>query len=196
MSTDTTIAARVPLDLREDLEADVAARRARGELRPNGEPIDLSTVVRLALRAWVDHLASDFTGVGFRRQSGLLDANGRGGSHHRGAGQTEVRAALKQAGRAGGQRRRALECFEAAGERGLTADEVAVKLAPAPLHSLARRVTDLLQGGLIEPVAKHPDGIWTRLTRAGAQANVYRISGAGVLALTAKRRQETDVAKP
>jgi hypothetical protein len=201
-STDTTIAARIPLDLRQELEDEVARRRRAGELRPSGEPIDLSTVVRQALREHAETAAGRPPGgvlvVG--RQAGLLD-NSRPGSRHRDAGNTERAAALKVAARAGTQRRLALEAFEAAGDHGLTADEVAVKLAPRPLHSLARRVTDLLQGGLIEP-HPHESEEWrgvvpaTRRTRAGAQATVYRITGAGLLALTTKRRQEADRAKP
>lgn len=199
MSTDTTIAARIPLDLRQELEDEVSRRRAAGELRPGGEPIDLSTVVRQALREHAEAAAGRPPGgvhvVG--RQAGLLD-NGRPGAQHRDAGNTERAAALKVAARAGTQRRLALEAFEAAGERGLTADEVAVKLAPRPLHSLARRVTDLLQGDLIEPRAgdTEPGPLLTRTTRAGSAAQVYRITGAGLLALTTKRREERDRAKP
>lgn len=209
---DSTIGSRVPLDLREDLQAITAAKAAAGETRGDGEPVDLSTTIRRGLRYYADlelgnldraaeaHAALGLpTGARFAidRTGNLLD-NGRPGASRSRATPTERAAALGVAPRAGTQRRRALELFEAAGDRGLTADEVVVKLAPAPHNGVARRVTDLLQGELIEPRPHDDEDVrrrWpeipaTRLTRAGAQATVYRITGAGLLALTNKRRQE------
>lgn len=173
---DASVAARVPTDLREELEA-IAAR----------ENVELSIVVRRALRRYADEEAGRVP-----RRPSLLD--GGTGARRRNATATEAAAALKTAPRVGTARFRALADFELAGHRGRTADEVCHALEPAPVNGTARRVTDLLQGGLIRPLEDFPDGVpieggrrgaelVTRPTRNGALAQVYVITPAGHRAL-------------
>lgn len=171
MIRDAVVSARVPSDLRADLET--LARR-RGEA-------DLSLTIRRALREHVERHLNGTTRPNLL--TGGQGAARRNGTH------TERAAALKVAGRVGSQRRRALELYASAGNRGLTADEVCELLAPLPVNGVARRVTDLLQGQAVveriappkigEREAKTPEGVLTRRTRAGAQATVYVITPHG-----------------
>lgn len=197
---DATVAARIPLDLRNDLE----------ELARRGG-VDLSVIIRGALRGYADAALGHHTeaAAGHRAlfAAGLL--RGGQGAARRAAGPTERAAALGVAPRVGTARRRALELLEGAGAHGLTADEVQAGLerrahytgerAPA-VNGTARRVTDLVQGGLARPhlievtSASLADGtageVRTRPTRHGAQATVYVITAAGIRALEDARDRE------
>lgn len=205
---DAVVSCRVPLDLRSDLE-EVAALEGHGEL---------SLVARAALRAYADHKLG-------RSPVGASMLLGGTGARRRTSGPTEVAAALKVAPRVGTQRRRVLELYEEVGPIGLTADAVHSCLegrdfVQQPIVSLrrhhavngiARRVTDLLQGGLIiEKTASGntadrkaktdgegvtQEGVLTRQTRHGAQAIVYVISAAGHRALEDVRAREAAKAR-
>lgn len=174
---DTTVAARVHVDLRADVERAVVV---------NGDA-DLSVLVRRALRNEADRIL----GNGPAGANGLF-APGPGAAR-RNDPATAKAAAAAVAPRRGSQRHRALELIAAAGDDGMTADEVIRELeriaerggyyGPA-VNGVARRVTDLLQAGAI--AAKRDESVdadgghWhygypavTRLTRHGAQATVY-----------------------
>lgn len=191
---DPTIAARVPATLKAKVLA--AAR---------GGNVDASVVIREALDAYLTPGAR-----GPSRSAAIAAGILRGGqgAARRNATATERAAALAVAPRVGSQRFRALTCFAYAGAKGLTADEVVVKLAPAPHNGVARRVTDLLQGGLITErtadtaaeraeLGAHDDRLVddhsrdatpvVRTTRAGAHAQVYIITPAGHRALEAAK---------
>lgn len=219
MTIDATIAARVPVDLRTALERRRDELKAAGVHYPDGREADLSYVIRQACRAYV----GDRSGVLFERPpSPAAELELRGGSARASDPATSKAAAAAQGPpRVGSQRWRALVAFAEASLRGLTADEVVVKLAPAPHNGTARRVTDLLQGGYIEqapplidkaygknpaerarllepidPDAKRPriNATVERKTRAGAWAQVYRITDKGRDALAERRRDERDPA--
>lgn len=167
---DSTVAARIPIDLRADLER-------LAELKPlevvNGKPT-MTPHLRRAIREYVDRELGNGPAGG----AGLFaPANGAVRRHD---GATSKRAASQVAPRTGTQRRLALEAIAAAGKRGMTTDEVVVALdGLAAPNSTPRRVTDLLESGAIEPVphpvAEHAAaGIpFTRLTRYGSQATVW-----------------------
>lgn len=192
---DALVSARVPRDLRDALER---LANARG--------VDLSVIARAALRAYADHhdLAIPH---GLAYGPGLL-AGSDAGAHRRHGTPTEIAAALKVAPRIGSQRRMVLELYEAAAARGLTADEVCASLPRYPVNGLARRVTDLRQGGLVAPRAVYgrsalaPDediltdlpATVVRTTRAGAHATVYAITRHGRLELEAARDRERKTA--
>lgn len=168
---DTTVAARVPLDLRTDLEAVVQRDR---------EP-DLTAVLRKALRRYADErLGRAPAGAG-----GLF-APAQGAARRRDRS-TSTQAALDVAPRTGSQRRRALEVIAAMGINGATADEVIRALEQTgqriAVNGVARRVTDLLQAGAIEPAPFiHDDGtpgVIARRTRNGSHATVYVITAKG-----------------
>ena len=184
---DATVAARVPLDLRQDLEL-IAKRTGT----------DLTHVIRQFLRAGAD------VELG-RAEPPVIERLGPPtGARRRNATPTEAAAALDVAPRLNTQRRRALEHFDDH-RRGLTADEV-IALEQAAgrrvaVNGLARRVTDLLQAGAIrellvgevwvegELVADGGAGI-TRQTRNGSQAQVYVITAKGRDWLDAHRAEE------
>lgn len=194
---DRTIAARVPLDLREDLET-IASRGG----------VDLTTVIRGALRGYADASLGRDTdaAAGYRAILDLAAASipGRGlfgaaqGAARRRDRSTSTQAAIDVAPRTGSQRRRALAIIAAAGDKGATADEVIEVLQAAArgagvrgpaVNGVARRVTDLLQAGAIAPVlieetrSSLADGTarqeLTRPTRNGSAATVYRITSKG-----------------
>jgi len=195
---DALVSARVPRDLREDLERIAEA-----------DHVELSVVTRKALRMYADWrqrpTAPDLYGPGYGVPGRLALAGGDRGSHHRRAGATEVAAALKIAPKLGTQRRTVLELYEAAGHRGLTADDVVAALPNIAPNGLPRRVTDLLQGGLIgeravgdprelAPDEESLDGLVVRLTRHKTPATVYVISRRGRLELEAARDRERKTA--
>jgi hypothetical protein len=209
---DVTIAARVRPDLKADVEtvrarlgekdASVIVRRAlteyvdkvleRGQAGPGGLlPTTFPVNAGGALTAETMNAALESMGASIRvRDVGAdLLTNGRRGAHRRRPTPTEEAAALAQIGRAGTARRLALEAFERASTRGLTADEVVVELLPRPHNGTARRVTDLLQGGLIE-VRMSAGKVVERNTRAGSRATVYVINEAGKRALAERRQSE------
>ena len=88
--------------------------------------------------------------------------------------------------------------FVDAAAGGATADEVAAALEDRwPLNTVARRVTDLLQAGLIASVPfgngalrngerELPDGTIGRTTRAKATATVYAVTMTGLNAYNGK----------
>jgi hypothetical protein len=166
---ETTIAARVPVDLRTDLEA----IRQR-----SGDP-DLSHTIRRILRAGADReLAGNPTG--------LLPSRGfaNGAKAHANDPATAKAAAAKlKPPRVNTHRRYALERISHTGADGMTADEL---ICWADEHdgipyaiSLARRVSELLQADAVEP-ATDPDGLRvTRPTRAGNRAQAWRITARG-----------------
>lgn len=226
MSVDATVAARVPLDLRKDLEAVVDKWRRSGRRYPDGRDVDLSFVQRHALRELTDRelgRARPLVNMGLGATAGAqadghdypfppnaaAELERRGGAARSSDPSTSKdAAALQQPPKVGTQRWRALEAFEAAGDRGLTTDEVVVKLKPAPHNGTARRVTDLLQGGYIEERleaeverrAAIATGLATRLnrgaverkTRAGAWARVWVITRKGRAALESRRQDQRD----
>jgi hypothetical protein len=208
VSTDSTLAARVPAELRDAVEAKRDELRGAGVHYPDGREVDLSFVLRVALSRYVGvhdggllEVDVDAASPDQLRQAAALLEDGQPGTARKHDRPTAKRAASTVAGRAGTQRRRALELFEVVGARGLTTDEVCAELDDCPVNGVARRVTDLLQGGLIEEVyaaggrvagegrAMHGDPVM-RKTRHGSFAQVWRITGEGLLALTAKRKQE------
>lgn len=189
MSTPTnwsTIAARVPDDLRDDV---------RGLVGTNGYE-DLSQVVRKALRELVHR---ERTGAPLA--GGLFDPGQGAARRHDRA--TSKAAALDVAPRVGSQRRRALEVITLARRAGATTDEVILELErqarasgtrPPAVNGVARRVTDLLEAGAIEELRRPPKEderlreVWTetatgrdpdepvtvtRKTRHGSQATVW-----------------------
>lgn len=162
---DVTVAARVPLELRAELEQ---ARDTAGDA-------DLSVTIRRALRAEADRVL----GRAPAGAAGLFaPAKGSARRHDRA---TSTQAALDVAPRTGSQRRRALAIIEGHGQHGATTDEVIAELeqraaiegkSPPAVNGVARRVTDLLQADAITPLTL--DGAEaTRPTRHGSQAIVY-----------------------
>jgi hypothetical protein len=160
---DSSIAARIPLDLRADLEALAGTEAGH----------DLSAVIRRLLREGADQrLGRTPTGA-----AGLLAGPGR--SRRRDPA-TAKAAASRVAPRAGTQRRRALEAIIRAGAHGATADEVIASMQSGgrdvAVNGIARRVADLKEAGAIStianPITADGDPI-TRPTRHGAEAEVY-----------------------
>jgi hypothetical protein len=96
-------------------------------------------------------------------------------------------------------RRRILELYAESAE-GLTANDVCVVLDAVSPHvavnGAPRRVTDLVQGGLIAERTINTDEneaqgrVYTRQTRHGARARVYQVTEAGIEALRAARARE------
>lgn len=172
---DATIAARVPLDLRQDLEL-LAARR----------DTDLTHVIRWAVRELVDRELHGMPDSLARRLFGPRQGTTRRHDHA-----TSNAAARDVAPRTGSQRRRALAHIVAAGEHGATTDEVIAVLErtasvlsrrPPAVNGVARRVTDLLEAGAIEEARcngtchhERCDGshVLTRKTRHGSDAIVW-----------------------
>lgn len=168
----TTIAARVPEDLRTDLEA-IAAQ----------DGVELSHVMRGALRAFADHAlgrAPEGDGGLFAPQAGTTRRHDRS---------TSTKAAADVAPRTGSQRRRALEVIVDAGADGATTDEVIVTLtrvakrlgqAEPAVNGVARRVTDLVEVGAVETtmiVGTSTEA--TRKTRHGSDALVWVATAKG-----------------
>lgn len=180
----TTISARVTPALRDEID------RSRQGTETQSDTI--RRLLRLALDTERQSNAT-MTSGGVARNTDPLTAK---------------RAAWEVTPRAGSQRAKALAEFAVARSLGLTADDVCRLMPGTPLNSLSRRVTDLLQGGLIEHATYHrryPDDIviagtygprppasdeapadpqapishLTRKTRNGSPANVYVITPAG-----------------
>ena len=194
---DTTIAARVPLDLRADLERVV-------ELVAKGDPeFTLTKAIRIACREWTDrHLSAAGETSGrldlmqsFAERAGeqaditplelqaRVQTNGTA---------TSRKAYSDSAPRHGSQRRTALELIAGQPRRGLTTDEVIARMEASGLrvavNGIARRVTDLKQAGAITPAMTAPGGDIiipggtepvTRLTRNGSHAEVYVVTDKG-----------------
>lgn len=187
---DSSIAARVPLNLRADLELIVSR---------DGEA-DLSVVIRKALRRYADErLGRTPAGA-----AGIFEP--AQGAARRRDRSTSTAAAIDVAPRTGSQRRKVLNAYGGAGARGLTADEVMALLEAAGarvvVNGIARRVTDLLQAGAIEALEAAPCGhdeldaveagariYATRPTRNGSAATVYVITAKGRAWLEADRQE-------
>jgi Arc/MetJ-type ribon-helix-helix transcriptional regulator len=162
-----TIAARVPADLAADLD------RLVGRGPAGRKPwADRSEVIRALLRAGLDHeLGRDTPKVAARS--------------------TSRKAAIHAAPRAGTTRARCLEVIVratalpdyGAGANGATTDDVVAALDGHPQNSIARRVTDLLQGGYIEPLLLDDGNPRTRPTRYGGRGTVWVATPAGINAL-------------
>jgi hypothetical protein len=171
----TTISARVPVDLRTDLE-ELARRDGNHELTP---------VIRAALRQYADARLRPAAVAG-----GLFE-NGQEGAYRRRGRTTERTAAQWVAPRIGTVRAQVLALYADAGDHGLTADDVIQHLdararrlrvkAPA-VNGTARRVTDLLQAGMIAPALDEDGHERVRLTRHRTPATVWQITTAGAQA--------------
>jgi hypothetical protein len=173
MSEASTIAARVPADLRADLER-LAARDVL-ERKPDGEP-SLTPHIRRALRAYVN---AELNGTA---SAGSLFAAAEGASH-RGDPATSRQAARDTAPRTGTARRRALGYIVGAREHGRTADELLL-LEHVGGHNPAgngpaRRVSELKAAGAIEPILDLDGQPRTRKTRSGSQAIIYVATAKG-----------------
>jgi Arc/MetJ-type ribon-helix-helix transcriptional regulator len=174
-----TIAARVPADLAADLD------RLVGRGPAGRKPwADRSEVIRALLRTGLDHeLGRDGAG----RRGLFADTTT---TPKVAARSTSRKAAIHAAPRAGTNRARALELIAYAttgglerGPLGLTTDDVVAAMAPAPQNSIARRVTDLLQGGFVEPFLDEAGEPRTRPTRSGGRGIVWVATPAGINAL-------------
>jgi Arc/MetJ-type ribon-helix-helix transcriptional regulator len=166
---DSTIAARVPLEHRAELNALVEA----------GHYKDLGALIRTA----TNELAARH-----RAGNGNPLIGDHAGAARRSDPSTSKAAARDVAPRSGSQRRRALEVIRDAGAHGATTDEVIEVLdlsrppgAPRPaVNGVARRVTDLLQAGAIETVPLVGTSTpATRKTRHGSDALVYVVTAKG-----------------
>lgn len=173
---DATIAARVPVDLRDNL-LDLARRRG----------VDLSTIVRAACRHYADTHANGGTGwapqahVPLRANPLLVAAPG---AARRNDPATSKAAALDVAPRAGTRRARALRAIADAGWRGATTDEVVAALERQAgrrlaVNGIARRVTDLVQAGAIVAAVDSAGNEAVRPTRNGKNALVWVITDHG-----------------
>jgi hypothetical protein len=193
-----TVAARVKPDFRERVEAAVAARAAAGDTIPGRhgpQPYDLSTGVREALHLWLRVQEGKLTVLpaGTVAEAGALE-NGTPGAARRRDPATSRKAAADVAPRIGSQRRRVLEQFARAGEEGLTTDELLAILEreylqifppdrpsePPPANGVARRVTDLLDRGALQPATLAGTSTpVNRTTRRGRAAQVWTITPKG-----------------
>lgn len=215
---DATVAARVPTSLRQDLEAvrdlvgdpDLSVTMRR--LLRAGADVELKRGGRIDLERLQADLATTPAGGLFGPRPGARRKRGRA---------TSEQAAADVAPRSGSQRRRALEVLAHRAAHGATADEVIAELErqavargvrPPAVNGVARRVTDLLQAGAIEPVRfDRVDRVvgpgfdrpvapgelvipgyaeLTRRTRNGAQATVYAITAKGLEWLNADTLEE------
>lgn len=171
---DATVAARVPLDLRADLEAIAERDQARD---PDAT---LTTVMRRLLRRGADHeLGRSPNG------NGLFDP--APGQHRPGGPATSRRAAEQVAPRTGSHRHLALT-YIAARDQGATADEVIAYFERQGIHIAgngpARRVSELVKAGAIAPaIETDPETggarIAIRPTRHGLHATVYEATALG-----------------
>lgn len=181
---DVTIAARVPLSLRTDLEALRDEFAGRGELRADGGPLDLSVVIRRACAEYVDRNLRN-------ARPGTLESLAGRPRSHRGGPITEQEAAEGAWPRANTQRRRALELVRDAGNEGRTGDELDELLA-AGVYNGRRRLSELKAAGWVE-VRRHltVDGYVPirRKTRAGHAAEVYVLTPAARIRLAEEDKQ-------
>lgn len=201
---DVTIAARVPLDLRTDLEA------VRDRLKSTDPAIDLSRVIRRACTEFVDRELARGPGSG---PGGLLspaEANIEGGArrlgralgrldtepathvHDPATSKAAARAAWPKAGR---RRRKVLDALLAAGNEGRTADELDQEL-DLPNYDAARALNEVKRAGWAEAkreLRDTPGGEVRRepvrrRTRRGNMADVYVLTPAAVVRLANENR--------
>lgn len=197
---DDTIAARVPHDLRAELEARRDELARAGVHYPDGRPVDLSYVIRVGLRAFLDgvvtldglrHNAMYGPGYGDPgRMAEALTAKPR--AHTDGPDTAKIAAALAWP-TAEGNRRRVLLAVANAGSEGRTADELVTGLR---MYSAQRRLHDLKRGGWVRPKRRPGDTrkgepltvTVKRETRHGRPAEVYVLTAAAETRLAAEGR--------
>lgn len=188
---DATIAARVPVELRRELEAKRDELAAAGVHYPDGRPADLSYVIRVGLRHYLDEPPGPLAAE--RADLGRLD--GRPAAHVDDP-DTSRQAAYDTWPRANSQRLRALELLQQAGARGMTGDQLDVALGG---YNGRRRLSELKAGGWVQERRHYkggplvPDREQTgprpygdpidRKTRSGAWARVYVLTAAAEVRL-------------
>jgi hypothetical protein len=91
---------------------------------------------------------------------------------HRGAPETERRAAIEVQPRTGTARRRVLDLIASRGETGATDEEVSIALRMR-LYTAAPRRTELVRGGWVMDSGKR------RRTTTGSRAAVWMLTDAG-----------------
>lgn len=158
---DATVAARIPLDLRDDLE--------RASIKAGDD--NLTVTIRRLLRTGCDRELN-----GDPPPAALFAPTARAGAHHRDDPATSRKASRDNQPRSGSQRARLLS-YIASHPVGLTYDECNAmdEAAGIPVAGVgyARRATELLDAGAIVRLHdKNGDPI-TRVTRNGSQAAVY-----------------------
>lgn len=196
---------KVPLSARVDPELRDRVLEAGGRA---GDP-DASTTIRRLLELGLE--AQERAGKALEPAAGAHRKRGRDAQRNAAAATTP---------RTGTARHAALELIVNAGPAGMTADAVAAALeARYPLNTVARRVTDLLQAGLItEATCEQAEGsdrpyvvagAWGarpchadevtfadggvgRSTRTGTAATVYAVTTAGLAALALARREPAE----
>lgn len=189
MTRDANLAARVPLDVRTAVEARVADLRRNGVHYPDGREVDLSYVVRRALRRELDLPVAPLL-VG--PDLGPLDHAPRS---HTGDPSTSRQAAAAAWPRANTQRRKALELIAQADPRpprgyaaltrvGTTGDELDTALGG---YNGRRRLSELKVGGWVEALIVDGQPVH-RNTRNGSPAVVYVLTAAARHALDEEAR--------
>lgn len=192
---DVTIAARVPLALRTDLEAVLVELRRQGRHKVDGSELDLSAVLRIAAGELRDRVLGDVgtltesaEGIAARRL-GRLD--GKPPTHRHGP-ETERMASNAAWPRANSQRRAVLALLEAAGNDGLTGDELDAeleRLGTGGTYDGRRRLSELKAGGWAEPARDVNRAPIRRRTRRGQWADVYVVTPAALVKLGEERRR-------
>jgi hypothetical protein len=192
------VATRVLPEFRQRLDAAIERRVILGDTVPgkNGpRPFDLSSGIREALHLWLRVQEGKLTVLPASTVAAAAALeNGTPGTARRRDPATSRKAAADVAPRIGSQRRRVLEQFARAGEEGLTTDELLAILErahlftdpddrpsePPPANGVARRVTDLLDRGALEPATLAGTSTpVTRPTRRGRAAQVWTITPKG-----------------
>lgn len=202
---DSTIAARVPHEFREELEAKVDEFRKAGIGYPDGRQADLSYVIRIGLRAYLDSRAAMRPGLEGGLFATVRDGGGWTGPgvpvapatsdealpglgdldvpSHTDGPETEKLAAAAAWPASGNSRRRIVNALysrggDAVNGEGYTADELIVELR---MYSAQRRLHDLKRGGWVEVAHDaEAEGPVRRKTRRGAWADVYVLTPAAL----------------
>lgn len=201
---DSTIAARVPHELRDELEAKRDEFRKVGIGYPDGRPADLSYVIRVGLRAYLDsraelHPEADRRGLfaptvepprgdGGDAIEALAAVDDLAVPSHADGPETERLAAAYAWPRAGSSRWKIIEHLLEVGHAGATSDELVRDLR---MYSAQRRLHDLKRGGWVEVdqvVNEETDELVDRRrkTRQGAYADVYVLSSAAKARIAAE----------
>lgn len=190
-----SIAARVPQDLRDELEARVDELKARGATYDGGRPVDLSYVVRHALRYALGRAvfhdldrppSVDAGSIGDRLTP--LAELAAPAAHSNGT-ETERLAARDAWPRAESQARKVLELVDRRSppqpdaRDGVTSDEAVAEVG----YSAQRRLHDLKRGRWVEPLELDGQRV-RRRTRRGALADVYVLTAAARRELRAEAR--------
>lgn len=189
---DATIAARVPRELRDELEAKRDELAAAGVHYPDGRPVDLSYVIRVGLRHYLDEPPGPLAAEGaVSRETPLGRLDTRPRAHRDGPETGRIAAALAWPG-AESSRRKVLDAVRRAGAEGRTSDELVVELR---MFSAQRRLHDLKRGGWVRP---RQEGVneggkfiirpVRRLTRHKRPADVYVLTAAAEVRLANEGR--------